>query len=56
MLTIRGGNGSDSMSPIEWIGASQVIRSRCGSRTGSVSGVSAGSSIHARGNASTTRR
>ncbi len=31
MLTIRGGNGSASMSAIEWIGASQVIRSWCSS-------------------------
>ena len=34
MFTILGGNGSASMSATEWIGASQVIRSRCGSSTG----------------------
>ena len=33
-FTIRGGNGSASMSAIEWIGASQVKRSLCGSSTG----------------------
>src|SRR5438045_8696150 len=49
MLTIFGLNGSASMSAIEWIGASQVMRSRCGASTGSVSSVSAGSSIHASG-------
>jgi hypothetical protein len=27
MFTVRGGKGSASMSPTEWIGASQVIRS-----------------------------
>ena len=34
-FTIRGGYGSASMSAIEWIGASQVKRSRCGSSTAS---------------------
>ena len=29
-FTILGGNGSASMSAIEWIGASQVMRSSCG--------------------------
>ena len=37
------------MSATEWITASQVTRSLCGSRTASVSGVSAGSSSHASG-------
>ena len=41
-FTIRGGYGSASMSAIEWIGASQVKRSLCGSSTGRVSSVSAG--------------
>ena len=37
MLIVLGGNGNASMSATEWIGASQVMRSRCGSRTASVS-------------------
>ena len=44
------------MSATAWIGASQVTRSACGSRRGSVSSVSAGSSIQASGKASSTRR
>ena len=57
MLTIRGANGSASMSSIEWIGASQVIRSWSPASTAAVSGVTtSGSSIQASGNASTTRR
>ena len=36
--------------------ASHVTRSACGSSTAAVSGVSAGSSSQASGNASTTRR
>ena len=35
MLIVRGGNGSSSMSSTEWMIASQVIRSRCGSRIAS---------------------
>ena len=51
-LTIRGGNGSASMSSIEWIGASQVIRSRWRPGSPSISGVTtSGSSIQASGNA-----
>ena len=56
MLIVRGGKGSASMSATEWMGASQVIRSWYGSSTGSVSGVSAGSSIHASGKPSATSR
>ena len=41
-LSVRGGKGRPTMSATEWIGASQVIRSRCGSRTGSVSLVQRG--------------
>ena len=50
MLTIFGANGSASMSAIEWIGASQVTRSRCAreDRVG-LRRVSFGSSIHASG-------
>ena len=44
------------MSATAWMGASHVIRAACGSRIGIVSSVSAGSSIQASGNASTTRR
>ena len=51
MLTIFGGQGSASMSAIEWIGASQVSRSRTGSRIGRVSSVTSGSSIQASGKA-----
>ena len=40
----------------EWIGASHEMRSRWAASTASVSGVSAGSSIQASGNASATRR
>ncbi len=42
------------MSSTEWIGASQVIRSRCGSRIGRVSSLTSGSSSQASGNASTS--
>ena len=56
MLTMRGGNGSATMSATEWIGASQVMRSRWGSRMASVSGVSSGSSIQASGKPSATAR
>ena len=52
MLTIRGGHGRASMSAIEWIGASQVTRSRTGSRIGRVSSVTSGSSSQASGKAS----
>ena len=56
MFTIRGGKGSASMSAIEWIGASQVIRSWSSASTAAVSGVTtSGSSSQASGNASTTR-
>ncbi len=51
MLTMRGGYGSASMSAIEWIGASQVMRSRWSASSSSVSGVSFGSSIQASGKA-----
>ena len=44
------------MSSTEWMIASQVTRSRCGSRTSVVSSVSAGSSSHASGSPSATRR
>ena len=44
------------MSAIAVDGASQVMRSRWGSRIASVSSVSLGSSIQASGKASTTRR
>ncbi len=47
MLIVRGGHCSAWMSATEWIGASQVMRSRWESRTGSVSAVSLGSSIQA---------
>ena len=50
-LTIRGANGSASMSAIEWMFASHVMRSRWGSSSSSISGVSFGSSIQASGNA-----
>ena len=52
MLTIFGGQGSASMSAIEWIGASQVSRSRTGSRIGRVSSLTSGSSSQASGKAS----
>ena len=55
-FTVFGGHRSDSMSSTEWIGASQVTRSRCGSSTGVVSSVSAGSSSHASGSPSATLR
>ncbi len=55
MFSVRGLNGSASMSATEWIGASHVIRSWWAARIGSVSSVSLGSSIHASGNASTMR-
>ena len=35
MFTVRGGQRSASMSSTEWIEASQVTRSWCGSRTAS---------------------
>ena len=41
---------------IEWMFASHVILSRCGSSAASISGVSLGSSIQASGKASITRR
>ena len=45
---MRGGNGSASMSSIEWIGASHVIRSCSPASTAAVSGVTtSGSSIQA---------
>ena len=53
---MRGRHGSASMSAIEWIGSSQVIRSRWGSSRSAVAGSSAGSSIHASGSPSITRR
>ena len=56
MFTIFGRNGRDSMSSTEWIGASQVMRSRWGSSTGSVSGVRSGSSSQASGKPSATIR
>ena len=52
MLTIFGAQGSASMSAIEWIGASQVRRSRTGSRIGRVSSLTSGSSSQASGKAS----
>ncbi len=52
MLTIRGFQGRDSMSAIEWIGASQVIRSLTGSRIDRVSSLTSGSSSQASGKAS----
>src|SRR5205085_12440741 len=55
MLTIRGANGRSSMSAIEWMLASHVMRSRWGSSSSSISGMSLGSSNQASGNASTTR-
>ena len=56
MLIARGGNGSASMSSTEWMIASQVMRSRWGSRMASASSVRAGSSRKASGKASTRRR
>ena len=44
------------MSATEWIGASQVIRSRYGSRTGPVPSFRSGSSIQADGKPSATMR
>ena len=44
------------MSSTEWIGASQVTRSETGSSSAIVSGVNAGSSSHASGSRSITRR
>ena len=55
MLIERGGQGAASMPATEWIGASQVTRSACGSSTAFVSAVIAGSSIQALGKASATR-
>src|SRR5215203_5278424 len=52
MLTTRGSHSSARMSSTEWIGASQVILSRTGSRIGRVSSVMSGSSSQASGNAS----
>ena len=49
MLIVRGGHGTASMSSIEWIGASHVMRAACGSRIGLVSSVTRGSSIQASG-------
>ena len=57
MFTVLGGNGSASMSAIEWIGASQVMRSRWGSSTAAASGTDrSGSSIQASGRPSATMR
>ena len=55
-FTVRGGHGSASMSSTEWMIASQVTRSRCGSRIGRVPSSSAGSSSQTPGNPSITRR
>ncbi len=44
------------MSATEWMGASQVMRSRYGSRTGPVPSFRSGSSIQALGNPSATIR
>jgi hypothetical protein len=55
-LIERGGKGSASMSGTPWIGASQVIRSRCGASAASASGtVRSGSSSHASGKPSAQR-
>ncbi len=55
-LIIFGGNGSAFTSSTVWMIASQVMRSCSAARIASVSEVSLGSSIHASGKASTTRR
>ncbi len=49
---LGGDQGIASMSSIEWIGASQVTRSRTGSRSGLVSSVTSGSSSQASGKVS----
>ena len=54
-FTIRGGNGSASMSATPWIGRVPGDPVVVAASTGSVSAVSAGSSIQASGNASATR-
>ena len=55
-FTVFGGQRRLSMSSTEWTIASQVTRSTCGSSTASVSGVRPGSSSHAWGSPSATRR
>ncbi len=56
-LIVSGWNGSASMSATPWIGASQVIRLRCGrSASSAAASVRSGSSSHASGNASAQRR
>ena len=56
MLTMRGANGSASMSAMEWIGASQVIRSCSSASAAAVPSVTtSGSSSQASGKAATTR-
>ena len=54
MFTVRGCHSSARTSSTEWIGASQVTRSRCGSRIGRVSSLMSGSSSQASGKASTS--
>ena len=56
MFTMRGLQGRSSTSATEWIGASQVTRSLTASSIGRVSSVTSGSSSHAFGNDSITRR
>ena len=58
MFTVFGGNGSASMSATEWIGASQVMRSRWGSSTGRrpPAPMRSGSSSQASGRPSATIR
>src|ERR671914_1085261 len=56
MLTMRGSHSSARMSSTEWIGASQVMRSRTGSSTGLVSSLMSGSSSQASGKASISFR
>ena len=56
-LIVLGRNGSASMSDTPWIGASHVIRSRYGrSASSAAATVRSGSSSHASGNVSATRR
>ena len=55
-LIVRGGKGSFSTSAAPWIGASQLMRTRWGLNTASVAVLHTGSSSHASGKSSATRR